>query len=41
MVGCVLGFVKVDINGFRVYTRFEVKSGGYGVGWSEIIFYLF
>ena len=39
--GRVPGFAKADTNGFRVYTRPEAKSGGHGVGWSEITPYSF
>ena len=35
------GFSKVDGNGFRIYTRPEAKSGGHGIGWSEITPYSF
>jgi len=31
----------VDDEGFRFYTRPEGKSGGHGVGWSEITPYSF
>lgn len=39
--GRVPGFSKVDDEGFRVYSRPEEKSGGHGVGWSEITPYSF
>lgn len=39
--GRVPGFSKVNIDGFRVYSRPEAKSGGHGVGWSEITPYSF
>lgn len=39
--GRVPGFSKVDDEGFRFYTRPEGKSGGHGVGWSEITPYSF
>jgi len=41
IAGRVPGFSKTDCDGFRIYTRPEAKSGGHGVGWSEITPYSF
>lgn len=35
------GLDKREVNGFMTYTRPEGKSGGHGVGWSEIPKYSF
>ena len=39
--GRIPGLGKVDADGFRTYKRPEGKSGGHGVGWSEIPQYSF
>merc|ERR1711937_46781 len=39
--GRVPGLSAVDSEGFRRYTRPEGKSGGHGIGWSEIPQYSF
>ena len=39
--GRVPGLAPVDSNGVRRYTRPEGKSGGHGVGWTEITPYTF
>ncbi len=39
--GRVPGLSKVDSEGFRTYSRPEGKSGGHGIGWSEIPQYSF
>jgi hypothetical protein len=39
--GRIPGFSRLDDDGFRNYTRPEGKSGGHGVGWSEITPYTF
>ena len=41
MPGRIPGRSKPDADGFRTYTRPEGKSGGHGVGWSEIPPYCF
>ncbi len=41
MPGRIPGLSKPDADGFRTYTRPEGKSGGHGVGWSEIPPYSF
>ena len=41
MPGRIPGLGKEDAEGFRLYTRPEGKSGGHGVGWSEIPPYSF
>jgi len=35
------GLDKKEVDGFMTYTRPEGKSGGHGVGWSEIPRYSF
>ncbi len=35
------GLDKKEVDGFMTYTRPEGKSGGHGVGWSEIPRYTF
>lgn len=39
--GRVPGLAPADANGIRRYTRPEGKSGGHGVGWTEITPYTF
>lgn len=39
--GRIPGLTPVDSEGFRTYTRPEGKSGGHGIGWSEIPTYSF
>lgn len=39
--GRIPGLGEVDADGFRTYTRPAGKSGGHGVGWSEIPQYSF
>lgn len=39
--GRIPGFSRADDEGFRLYSRPEGKSGGHGVGWSEITPYIF
>ena len=37
----IAGLDKREVDGFMTYTRPEGKSGGHGVGWSEIPKYTF
>jgi len=36
VAGRIPGLSEVKADGFRTYTRPEGKSGGHGVGWSEV-----